>query len=59
MGKLPVSDYGNLYILDVVDHVSKWVELFALHRIQAEDVDMSNGDYLLPRFTRIHLIRSR
>jgi len=38
MGLLPRSDAGNLYVLVVVDHFTKWVELFALDSITSGEV---------------------
>ena len=38
MGPLPRSEGGNLYILVVIDHFTKWVELFAMDKITAKDV---------------------
>ena len=37
-GELPLSEAGNCYILVVCDHFTKWVELFALRSITAQDV---------------------
>lgn len=38
MGPLPTTDGGNRYVLVVVDHFTKWVELFAMETQTAEDV---------------------
>jgi len=38
MGPLPTSDGGNKYVLVVVDHFTKWVELFAMESQTAEEV---------------------
>ena len=38
MGPLPCSSGGNLYVLVVVDHFTKWVELFAMESVTASEV---------------------
>ena len=38
MGKLPKSVSGSHYLLVVIDHFTKWVELFPMVRITAADV---------------------
>ena len=38
IGPLPLSKGGNMYILVVCDHFSKWVALFALHNTTADKV---------------------
>ena len=38
LGPLPRSNGGNIYILVVIDHFTKWVELFAMNKITAEEV---------------------
>ena len=38
MGPIVVSDRGNVNILVVVDHFTKWVELFAMSSVTARDV---------------------
>ena len=38
MGPLPKSNTGYLYVLVVVDHFTKWVELFPMTTIRAVDV---------------------
>jgi len=38
MGPLPRSNGGNLYVLVVVDHFTKWVELFAMESITSAEL---------------------
>ena len=33
MGPLPRSNGGNIYLLVVIDHFTKWVKLFAMNKI--------------------------
>ena len=43
MGTLSRSKRGNLYILVVIDHFTKWAELFAMDEITAKDVAKNEG----------------
>ena len=41
MGPLPTSTSGNQYVLVIIDHFTKWVELFPLRHIKALNVAKS------------------
>ena len=41
MGPLPTSTSGNQYFLVIIDHFTKWVELFPLRHIKALNVAKS------------------
>ena len=38
MGPLPCTDGGNIHILVVIDHFTKWVELFPMNKVTSKDV---------------------
>jgi hypothetical protein len=50
LGPFPVSEWGNKYILVMVDQFTKWVEIHAIPDISAEQTARSAVDHMFSRF---------